>query len=233
MAADVNGDGKDDIVAVYDYGARIKLWVFLSNGVDAFGVYTGYSGCSHCWTLAKSQLVAADVNGDGKDDIVGAYDYGNKLMKMWSFVSDGTFFSSVYRSYSGCTGCWNLSQAKMLAADVDGDGKDDIVGAYDYGNKLMKMWRFASDGSTFATVNLAYNGCAGCWSMANARMLPADVNGDGKDDIVGAYDYGSGLMGMWSFLSGGSTFSTVYKSYTGCSGCWYLSNAVMLPLDGG
>jgi len=63
-------------------------------------------------------MVAADVNGDGRDDIVGAYDYGGGTMKMWDFISAGTAFSSVYKSYPGCSGCWTLGRSRMVARRI-------------------------------------------------------------------------------------------------------------------
>jgi hypothetical protein len=232
LAADVNGDGKDDIVGVYDYGdGLIGMWSFLSDGTDFSTVRRSYTGCSGCWDLSKSQMVAADVNGDGKDDIVGIYNYGDGLMRMWSFISDGTNFSSVYQSYTGCGGCWDLSKSQMVAADVNGDGKDDIVGIYNYSGGLMRMWNFVSDGANFSSMYRSYAGCGGCWELSQAQMVVADVNGDGKDDIVGIYDYGGGLMRMWNFVSDGANFSSVYRSYVGCGGCWELSQAQMMAAD--
>ncbi len=71
-------------------------------------------GCADCWDLGRSQMLAADVNGDGRDDIVGVYDYGGGLMGMWNFVSDGTNFSTLFQSNSGCKGCWELSRSRIL-----------------------------------------------------------------------------------------------------------------------
>jgi hypothetical protein len=231
VAADVNGDGKDDIVGIYDYGGgKMRMWSFISNGSEFSSVYGSNNGCRGCWELSRSQMVAADVNGDGKDDIVGIYDYGGGKMRMWSFISDGTDFSSVHRSYTGCGGCWELSRAQMLAADVNGDGLDDIVGIYDYGGGLMRMWSFISDGTNFSVASF-YTSCSSCWQLGRSQMVAADVNGDGKDDIVGAYDYGGGLMRMWNFVSDGTSFSTVSQSFTACGGCWHLSRSRMVVAD--
>jgi hypothetical protein len=172
-------------------------------------------------------MVAADVNGDGKDDIVGIYDYGGGLMKMWTFISDGTDFAGAHRSYQGCSGCWQLSRSQMVAADVSGDSKDDIVGIYDYGGGLIGMWSFISDGTDFAGAHRSYLSCSGCWRLSQSQMMAADVSGDGKDDIVSAYDYGGGLMKMWNFISDGTDFAGAHRSYQGCSGCWQLGRSQM------
>ena len=229
VAADVNGDGKDDVVGIYDYGGeRMGIWNFISNGA-IFTQARSLTGCAGCWDLSSSQMVAADVDGDGDDDIVGIYDYGGGVMGMWNFISDGTTFTAK-RSLTGCAGCWDLSSSQMVAADVDGDGDDDIVGIYDYGGGVMGMWNFISDGTTF-TAKRSRTGCAGCWDLSRSQMVAADVDGDGDDDIVGIYDYGDGVMGMWNFISDGSSFSTVRPSSNGCPGCWELSRSQMVAAN--
>ena len=232
VAADVNGDGKDDIVGIYDNGNGIlRVWNFVSNGADFASVRQSYAGCTGCWELSQSQMVVADVNGDGKDDIVGIYDYGDGVIGMWNFISNGTTFATVRRSYSGCTDCWDLNQSQMLAADVNGDGKDDIVGIYDYGDGVIGMWNFISDGTGFTAVRRSYSGCTDCWELSQSQMVVADVNGDGKDDIVGIYDYGGRVMGMWNFISNGTAFATGRRSYSGCADCWELSQSQMVGAD--
>ncbi len=173
---------------------------------------------------------AADVNGDGKDDVVGAYDYGGGLMKMWGFISDGSRFRTVSRFYASCAGCWQLASSQMTTTDVNGDGKDDIVVAYDYGGGTMSLWNFVSNGAAFDPVKRAYSGCAGCWDLSHSQMVGADLNADGKGDIVGIYDYGAGVMGMWSFIGNGSGYAPG-RSYSGCGGCWTLSQAQMVVGD--
>ena len=232
LSADVNGDGKDDIVGAYDNGARVMdLWTFVSDGNSFSSVRRSYSGTGGSWELSRSRMLAADVNGGGKDDIVGIYDYGDGVISMWSFISNGADFTTAHRSYLGCSGCWDLSRSQILAADVNGDGKDDIIGIYSYGGGKIRMWNFISNGTDFADVHKSFEGCAACWQLSRSQVVAADVNRDGKTDIVGAYDYGGSRMGMWDFISNGTDFSTATRSYTGCSGCWDLSRTRMVAAD--
>ena len=232
VPADVNGDGKDDVVGVYDYGGGlIRMWNYLSDGNEFYTMEQSYRGCSGCWNLSQSRMLAADVNGDGKDDIVGAYDYGTGIMGIWVFLSNGTGFSAGQRWYRSCDRCWELGHSEFVPADVNGDGKDDVVIVYDYGNGFIRVWNFVSDGNGFSTVQQSYLGCNKCWYMSRSQMVAADVNGDGKSDIVAAYDYGDGVMGMWGYLSDGAAFTTMERLYRSCTGCWELSRSRMLPVD--
>ena len=47
--------------------------------------------------------------------------------------------------------------------------------------------------------------------LSRSQMMAADTNYDNKSDIVGAFDYGSGVMGMWHFINGDSF--TAHRSY--------------------
>lgn len=75
MAADLDGDGSDEIVAHVDE----DLYAFRSNGRALFSEPSGR-------ILRRVSVLPAlfDVNGDGKADIVaGSYSPGGPIMKVW------------------------------------------------------------------------------------------------------------------------------------------------------
>lgn len=232
LVADVNGDNKEDIVGVYDYGDnRLGIWTFISDGGNFSTVRQAYLGCSGCWDVGRSRFVVADVNGDNKDDIVGAYDYGGGKMRAWNFVSDGQFFSTVTQAYNGCNSCWYLDRSQITSADVNGDGKDDLIGVYDYGDHNMSAWSFLSNGAAFSTTRKIYTSCLGCWDLERSRFSGEDLNGDGKGDVLATYDYGGGVMGMWSFNSNGTALASPTRSFKSCDGCWHVSRSQMIAGD--
>ena len=101
--ADVNNDGKPDLVAAGSGG----IAVLLGNGDGTFGQSVTYdTGDQYAYSV-----VVADVNGDGKPDLVlpDCVLFGN---------GDGTFQGPVV---------WGLGWASVVVADVNGDGKPDIV----------------------------------------------------------------------------------------------------------
>ncbi|CAF4392450.1 unnamed protein product, partial [Rotaria magnacalcarata] len=63
VAADVNGDGKPDIIVV-NYGSN-NVGVLLNIGNGTFAAQTTYSSGNY-----PNSVVAGDVNGDGKIDII-------------------------------------------------------------------------------------------------------------------------------------------------------------------
>ena len=127
----------------------------------------------------------ADVNGDGKADIVG---FGQAGVYVSQATGNGHFAAPTFElaAFAPGAGGWssdNLYHREL--ADVNGDGKADIVG---FGQAGVYVSQATGNGHFAApTFELAAFGPgAGGWSSDNLyhREL-ADVNGDGKADIVG------------------------------------------------
>ncbi|MCD6422218.1 VCBS repeat-containing protein, partial [bacterium] len=147
----------------------------------------------------------ADVNGDGKADIVG---FGNA--GVYVSLSTGSGFASpqvwIHKFGKGrIAGGWASQDSyPRLLADVNGDGKADIVG-FGYAGVYVSL----STGSGFASPRVwirkfGKGSIAGGWvSQDSYPRLLADVNGDGKADIVGF-----GYAGVYVSLSTGSGFAS-------------------------
>jgi len=182
-AADVNGDGKMDLICVnYEY----PMLIYTNDGSGGFKAASGYSvGGADC-------VVAADVNGDGKIDLICS-DYGTSLMQSTNYgalevlTNDGSGHFQLSSSLSVLGNVYSV-----CAADVNGDGKIDLITAnfayyvlayplYGFVNITNVVTVFTNDGSgnfAFATSPSVGNGPY--WAIA------ADVNGDGKMDLISA-----------------------------------------------
>ena len=144
--ADFNGDGKLDLVipglGSSGFGAANVAWYLLLGNGD--GTFQAPSSVPFTGVMPLS-LVAGDFTGDGKTDLVAAaYDEnGAAWLEVAPGNGDGTFRTPVLSSLPATSG------TVLLAADVNADGKLDIVvaGSCLYRNLIGAAGSDGSDGS--------------------------------------------------------------------------------------
>ena len=126
MLADVNGDKKDDLVG-FGYNG---VWVALSTGTGFAPMSmwtTNFNYSQEGWRIEKHPRMTGDMNGDGKEDLVG-FGYNG----VWVALSDGVDgFDPIYMAttnfnYSGEG--WRVEMHPRMAGDVNKDGKADLIG---------------------------------------------------------------------------------------------------------
>ena len=191
--ADVNGDGMADIVGFGSEGIKVAL----SNGsdFDNASLWLNDFGYNQGWRKDKSLRILADVNGDGMTDIVA---FGNKGISV--ALSTGSDFgqASLWVQDFGYNQGWRNDKGLRMMADVNGDGKADIVG---FGNNGVSV--ALSNGNSFVNAQRWVNdfGYKQGWRNNKGLRFMSDVNGDGKADIVGF-----GNNGVSVALSNGNSF---------------------------
>ncbi|WP_226660616.1 FG-GAP-like repeat-containing protein [Alteriqipengyuania lutimaris] len=195
--ADIDGDGRADLIGFGSAG----LFAALSNGDGTFGetflAYNGFGASNAAGGWANDDLyprTIADVNGDGLQDLIGFGSAGVSIALGQAPASgQAVAFGPATLAYAGfgasdAAGGWTSADTyPRTVADVNGDGRGDLVG---FGGAGVYVALGQSDGS-FGATQLALNGfgasdAGGGWSSDDRfpRVL-ADVNNDGRADIVG------------------------------------------------
>ena len=177
--ADVNGDGRDDIVGFSSSGVdgsfatSANTFTAPQRWVNSFSYDGG-------WRVDMHPRFMADVNGDGREDIVA---FGPTAVSVSLATGHGFGPAEGWVAGYGYDGGWRVDMHPRFMADVNGDGRDDIVG---FGGNGVSV-ALATTANTFSSPTMwsgAY-GYDGGWRVDMHPRFMADVNGDGRDDIVG------------------------------------------------
>jgi hypothetical protein len=157
--ADVNGDGTPDLI-VSSEGRNVD--VLLGTGGGRFRPAVEYPIRT---AAGFSPPVVADVNHDGKLDVIVAFSAVSVLLGN----GDGTFQDEVDYTFGG-------DAADFAGGDVDHDGNLDIVVSAPQSGEV-KVLLGRGDGTFGTAAGHATLGSPG-------RLALTDVSGDGKLDVI-------------------------------------------------
>ncbi len=166
-AADINGDGKLDLIAPVLEGNCLTVLTNDGNGSFVLASRPGVG-------VLPDSVCAADVNGDGKMDLIvanyGTNGFDSTLTVLTNDGSGGFVLAS-------SPGVGKEPQC-VIAANVNGDGKMDLICANYTDNTLSVLTNDGSGGFVLASSP------AGTYNAV--CLVAADVNGDGKIDLITA-----------------------------------------------
>ncbi len=189
---DVNGDGRDDMVQVNTVGVQGHIAYALPNGTFN-STWDAVLGTGTDSGLYKPYF--ADVNGDGRVDMIQVR--SDSTNGSWVGLNTGSNFQ-IWSSSPMTPGVGN---GKYYFADINGDGKADMIQMKKTGGS-SSLWFATAAGSYNTTPDATINTDTG---NGMYEFYFADVNGDGKSDIIGTRT--DGVLGLFIGLSTGAGFA--------------------------
>ncbi|WP_344157284.1 RICIN domain-containing protein [Kribbella yunnanensis] len=234
VRGDSNGDGRADVTAVLDHGfGRTGIWNVVSAGSTFYaGQMAWDTGEGTGFSLAKVKPVQGDFDGDGRTDMAVFRSGAGGRMWLYKLPSDGNEYQNPPAVWTTETAGWQLNTARVVAGDVDGDGKDDIVvqNAGTGDNWQAQIFRAADN---FAVpVNWVAATAGNTWSRS--APLIVDIDKDGKSDLLSVRNLTDCRTAVDLYRSTGTAFAaatTIYDS--GVDGfCWDKSRFTVADPDG-
>ncbi|HWJ96208.1 MAG TPA: FG-GAP-like repeat-containing protein, partial [Telluria sp.] len=216
--ADVNSDGNLDVVVTRLGGPTVEGWgtgFYLGDGRGNFHFSTAgipaeiryVPNEQRKWDATldyqfSGTNTVADLNGDGRADLVtasytgGDQVSGNKTIRVFHQDASGQFvaaFSTPQPAAVRALG--DMGAAAIVAGDLNGDGRPDLVVAWEgAAGEMVEVLKNTGNG-TFEDVTADWLGsylprspngrdATGEWMHAPAALRLEDVNHDGRLDLV-------------------------------------------------
>lgn len=204
---DFDGNGKDEIVAFYDYGNSTTEIHRLYQGSQYYNESAWNSGAGNFNANSiTNKVVAGDFNGDGKDEVVALYDYLNHTSTMFQFSLNGDKRTFSPKDVWDATGFDGQDVAAIVAGDFDGDRKDEVLIFYDYGSNKTGMFELKMNSNGKFISRYAWESTTYDASKIKGKTVAGDFNGDRKDEVAMFYDYGNAKTSIWSLCNQNNSY---------------------------
>ncbi|KAF8661352.1 hypothetical protein AX16_001447 [Volvariella volvacea WC 439] len=185
LPIDVNSTGRSDVViACNQWDDTLKaeglyLYVALSdvNGNYQLSPHSGLTGL-----LAPTQLLALDVDGDGKTDLLHIYAMEGSYFQLTALLStpDG------YKVQPSTKFQPESMEGYFITGDFEGNGLVGLVYTYEVfenNSPALRFYQLVSDQSTFKPRSPSPIHGTPNVSLSDVQLVAGDFNGDGAEDV--------------------------------------------------
>jgi Cadherin-like beta sandwich domain/FG-GAP-like repeat/IPT/TIG domain/Secretion system C-terminal sorting domain len=178
VIADIDGDGKNDLVVANFSALSISVYFNTSSPGLSFGATSFANKVDFPTASNPVFLGVADFNGDGKPDLVVANAGASELTVFRNTATAGTINSSSLVRETALLS--DIGMRSLAIADFDGDGRPDLaaVSASTSQLSVYKNTSAAGGGITLLKVLTVATG------TSPFGVVAADFNGDGKADVA-------------------------------------------------
>jgi hypothetical protein len=186
VVTDVDADGRDDLVALYDGGANTsKLVVFRSTGTSFTFANVWWSAASYVWARARN-IVSGHFAASGKEQLLITYQDDDARMRIQALESNGKAFVQVGTVYDSGPGKIDLARARFAVGHFTRSAGPEQLAAFYQTTARPRLLVFEPGPKGLTLFPDVYAADAE-YDLSRASIAAADVDGDGYDDLVSLY----------------------------------------------
>lgn len=182
-AADVDGDGKLDLLAV---NRSLNSIAVFRNIATPGTLDAGSFAPRLDYAVGELPLAVAvrDLDGDGRPEIITANYTGASISVLANLGTPGNLTSNSFAPPLPLLA--GAGAANLACADFDGDGRPDIA-VVNFDETFLTVFRNTTTGGAFGFERLDLPAADSCEAIA-----VGDLDGDGKTDLI----FGASLRGQ-------------------------------------
>lgn len=181
LVGDIDGDGKVELLQPWHNADNQRLALLFYGWKDG-------QMKKRWWTDSMGEgpgalaWLMADIDDDGKDELLQVWDNGGRPeLLVYSWQNE-----AIKKKWSGNIGAITQGTLRWLVADVDGDGKVELLQLLNnFGRLAVIIHGWSKDPATGNWGMLRKWATGDLGSVANTLdWLVADVDGDGKVELI-------------------------------------------------
>jgi hypothetical protein len=213
--ADVNGDGKEDVVWRDPTTGEVMLWNSVA-GAGSVGFTSQDVGVVPLsWHLEAS----GDFSGSGPDALLWRNDNGD--VTLWTASPSGAAVGFVAQDLGVVPTSYQIAGV----GDFNDDGKTDILWRNTNGD--LVLWdSVPGAGSVNYPPGLDLGVVSTAWQIQGV----GDFNGDGKADIL--WRNANGELGLWNSIPGAGSVGFTYQNWGVVPTSWHIQEVGDFNGDG-
>ena len=199
--ADLTGNGVQELIITWAISSELRLLT----------VYTLADGAPQQLLSADSYaFCAADLTGDGKEDLINLRSSGGFVVDCCSFAADGGSISCSAQLSDNIQSVERMRTAPL----ADGSQALYVESVCDDGNLVTDV--LAAPGGAIANLTMTASGCSD--TVRSSPAYAVDINGDGMFEIP----YESGELLVWYDIDSAGQRSQVMTTYHNYDDGWYM-----------